>query len=65
MENDLNIREIRKKLGGISQETLADALGVDQSTVSNWENGKRPRGPALRLILSLKPEDFSSREVQQ
>lgn len=36
------------------------AMGVDQSTVSNWENGQRPRGPARKLLLSLKPEDFAN-----
>jgi DNA-binding transcriptional regulator YiaG len=63
MGNELNIKAIREKLGGITQSALADALGVDQSTVSNWENGQRPRGPAVKLLLSLKKSDFSkSRE---
>lgn len=60
MENELDIKALRKELGDISQAQLADAMGVDQSTVSNWENGQRPRGPARKLLLSLKPEDFAN-----
>jgi DNA-binding transcriptional regulator YiaG len=60
MENELDIKTIRENLGGVTQAQLADALGVDQSTVSNWENGQRPRGPARKLLLSLKREDFAA-----
>jgi DNA-binding transcriptional regulator YiaG len=62
MEHELDIQAIRKDLGGITQAQLADAMGVDQSTVSNWENGQRPRGPARKLLLSLKREDFARAE---
>lgn len=59
MQNELDIKSIRDQLGGITQARLAEALGVDQSTVSNWENGNPPRrGPTRTLLLSLKPEDF-------
>lgn len=58
MEKELDIKALRKKLGDISQAQLADAMDVDQSTISNWENGQRPRGPARKLLLSLKPSDF-------
>jgi len=37
--------------------------GVDQSTVSNWETGKGPRGPARKLLLSLKPADFAQADA--
>lgn len=63
MENELDIKTIRENLGGVTQAQLADAMGVDQSTVSNWENGQRPRGPARKLLLSLKPEDFSQSDT--
>lgn len=63
MENELDIKALRKELGDISQAQLADAMGVDQSTVSNWENGQRPRGPARKLLLSLRPEDFAQSEA--
>lgn len=32
------IRELRKK-GRLSQQTLADQLGVFRNTISNWETG--------------------------
>lgn len=35
--SDLNIKEIRKKLG-VSQEQLAEMLGVVRKTIQNWEN---------------------------
>lgn len=33
------IREMRLERGGISQETLAKAIGVATNTVSRWETG--------------------------
>lgn len=33
------IRELRETRG-LSQSDLAEALGVNQSTISNWERGK-------------------------
>ena len=32
------IRELRKK-GRLSQQTLADQIGVVRNTISNWETG--------------------------
>jgi len=32
------IRELRKK-GRLSQQTLADQIGVFRNTISNWETG--------------------------
>ncbi len=38
----------------LNQPLLADALGVDQATVSRWKNGKsKPSGPVLKLIERL------------
>ena len=49
--NDLNIKEIREKLG-VSQETLAEMVGVHPRTIQNWESGtkipKSKHAPALR-----------------
>lgn len=52
MEQPLDVRAIRTKLG-FTQAQLGDAVGVDQSTVSNWENGMPPRGPARKILENL------------
>lgn len=52
MGNELDVKAIRLDLG-LTQAQLAEAVGVDQSTISNWENGQTPRGPARRLLASL------------
>jgi len=46
----LNIKKRRLQLG-ISQQQLANAVGVDRSAVSQWENGKTlPRSNRLKLL---------------
>jgi len=56
MEHDLDIRATRDHLG-MTQAQLAEAVGVDQSTVSNWERGVgRVRGPARKMIERLLAE---------
>lgn len=52
MEKELDIKAIRSDLG-LTQAKLAEEVGVDQSTISNWENGQTPRGPARRVLLTL------------
>lgn len=52
MEQEIDVRAIRTHLG-LTQAQLGEAVGVDQSTVSNWENGMLPRGPARKLLQSL------------
>lgn len=52
MDQPLNVRAIRQELG-LTQAQLGEAVGVDQSTVSNWENGMPPRGPARKLLENL------------
>ena len=45
------LRRLRRELG-IRQEDLARILHVDQSTVSQWESGKRkPPKDLQRLVL--------------
>lgn len=54
MEQQIDVRAIRASLG-LTQAQLGEAVGVDQSTVSNWENGMMPRGPARKLLQTLVP----------
>lgn len=41
------LRQLRLEQGMSSQQALAEALGVSQSTVANWEGGRREPGFAL------------------
>lgn len=53
MEREIDIKAMRAELG-LTQAALAAEVGVDQSTVSNWENGTTtPRGPARKLLQSI------------
>lgn len=55
------IRALRESKG-FSQTELAEALGVDQTTISAWENGKaEPTLFNLRRLadlLGVKPGDL-------
>lgn len=47
------IAELRRKLE-LSQDQLAEKLGVNRSNVSRWERGEtRPRGPVCKLLDTL------------
>ena len=61
--NDLNIKEIREKLG-VSQETLAEMVGVHPRTIQNWESGtKIPKSKhAILRDLVLKPQRYAGGE---
>lgn len=56
MEHEIDVKAIRATLG-LTQAELAKEVGVDQSTVSNWEKGKPPRGPARLLLQGLAARD--------
>ena len=48
------IRKLRKRLG-LTQQQLADKLGVDRTTVSRWERGEvEPSPMAERQLEELK-----------
>lgn len=55
------IRAYRERKG-LSQKALAEALGVDQSAVSNWERGlSEPTAFNIRRLadlLGVKPGDL-------
>jgi DNA-binding transcriptional regulator YiaG len=48
------IRTLRAALG-LTQQALANRMGVTVTTVSRWEQGVRPlEGPALKLLEMLR-----------
>lgn len=56
MEQVIDVKKLRAELG-LTQAELGEVVGVDQSTVSNWEKGSPPRGPARKLLESLARRD--------
>ncbi len=54
MEDEaLDVKALRDRLK-LTQAQLGEAVGVDQSTVSNWEKQVTvPRGPARKVLRSL------------
>ena len=59
--NQIEILTLRKSLNW-TQEDLAQHLGVEQATISRWENGATIKGPALRLIEILAQNAQSAKE---
>ena len=61
----MNIKEAREK-AGLTQQDLANELGVGQSTVAMWETQKSlPRTdklPALAKILGCKIDELLKKE---
>jgi transcriptional regulator with XRE-family HTH domain len=47
------LRELRQRLGGLSQEELARRAGVSWSTINRWENGKGIPSPLAREKLAV------------
>ena len=50
--NDLNVREIREK-AGLTQEELAERMGVSLRTIQNWEAGSVIPGTKKKNLLLL------------
>lgn len=57
------LRELRRRLGEVSQEKLAGRVGVSWSTISRWENGKGTPSPLARekLVALLKEAGLEDR----
>lgn len=50
----LAVKEIRNTTG-LTQSKFAECLGIEVSTLRNWEQGRRePTGPAKALLRALK-----------
>lgn len=48
-----DIKALRQRLQ-LTQDGLADEIGVDRSNVSRWEAGvTKPRGAALKLLDAI------------
>lgn len=58
--NDLDIKKIRESLG-LSQEQLAEMVGVHPRTVQNWESGSKiPKSKhGILRNLVLKPQRYA------
>lgn len=50
---DLDVKAIRTARG-LTQQGLADAIGVNLSTVWRWENGQAPKGAARAFLIRMK-----------
>lgn len=60
---DLNIKEIRKNLG-VSQEKLAEMLGVVRQTVRNWENGAIIPQSKRLILTNLQNQTKEKEKIQ-
>ena len=61
----MRIKHFREKKN-ISQESLAEQLGIGQSTVAMWENGtNKPRAdklPEIARVLGCEVSDLFEKE---
>ena len=57
--NSQNVQNLRRHLG-LTQQQLADRLGVRQQTISEWETGMyQPRGASSTLLSIIAEQaDF-------
>lgn len=53
------IKHFRERLG-LSQQRLADAIGMSLASIRNYEAGAVPSREALAKLRALSPKDFDS-----
>lgn len=57
--NPVDVRAIRQ-LTGLSQAKFAELLGIELSTLRNWEQNRRqPTGPARALLRAIQNEPLA------
>jgi DNA-binding transcriptional regulator YiaG len=49
----INVSRLRASLNE-TQTEFAERFGVNQSTVSRWEDGEEPSGPAMVILNNLE-----------
>jgi DNA-binding transcriptional regulator YiaG len=50
----INVRSVRR-LTGLSQAKFSELLGIELSTLRNWEQGRRaPTGPGRALLRAIR-----------
>jgi len=53
--NPKDIVRLRKDLGDITQQQLADMIGTQRHTISRWETAEnQPRGATLKALKDLQ-----------
>lgn len=53
-QGEIDVRSVRS-LTGLSQAKFAELLGIELSTLRNWEQGRRaPTGPARALLRAIR-----------
>jgi len=50
------LQKIRKKELGLTQKSLADAIGVNLRTLQDWEIGRSPMPKPVEILLNLMKE---------
>jgi putative transcriptional regulator len=50
--NAVSVSEVRENLG-LSQQELADLLGISRRTLENWEQGRREPTGAAKVLLRV------------
>ena len=69
------LKHVRKKILGLSQQALADRLGMERKSISRMESGDQPIETSARnsfisfeplgTILAIMPWNFDSLDQEQ